>query len=886
MKSYPLSLLAVATLFATLSGLMPATQAQAHETCECCPLNLPAAPNNYIDFSLTWAYPPSVSDGFMTATVATNGAVAAGVYPSWCADAQTSLLPGTQGYDYSGSVYSSADPNLNGFLAVDTDNTNSMVSTAVWHEVNYLLNHRTGYNYWDVQGAIWHFVGGPAVATPPYPYFNQAAVSQLISDTESNAVAWCSQPGDTVAVVVALTWPQDNQILIIETPCPGTTPGLALSLSCPSDCGLVGFSGTVTNTGNVTLTNVFVLSSLPSDPTLLLGPISLAPGAAAIFAGAYIIPCLTNLTTNTIGVITTNQTGVVTTNLVSVITTNTDSLVSTNSINVVTTNTVSVPITNTFSLVVTNTVDVVATNTDGVVTTNTDLVVATNTVGVVATNTVFVVTTNIIGAASTNVVASTFGTIAPAGTIATVTDRFDIGTNFQGLTYSDSDHGYAATKFYSLRHDEAGDANFFDTIAPTGTTGTIADRFTLPQFDFDALAYAAPDVGYGPIIFYYLRHDAAGNSTFGTITPGGVVGVVTDEKVVGTNFVALTFAATDVGYGANLFYYVRRDTNCNSIFGTIDPAQGGPVTDRFTIGAGVDALVFTDTDVGYGADNFYYVRHDDFGQSTFGTIFVTGLTTGTVTDRFAAGTNLTELTFTTTDVLYGPNLFYYLRGIPKTCCPKITYTTNTATSFSTNPVVSFTTNAVISFSTNIVVSFSTNIVVSFSTNTYTSITTNTLTSFSTNTVASYTTNFVTSFSTNTTASFTTNFVTSFSTNTVASYTTNIVAGAITNTVTASGGDVCQGRTVTALATCIEAGGSEVPSLSVNAGLPPPRVSNGVFSWSFATENGVAYGIEYKASLSDPAWTELETVTGTGGITTLSNSVANRPSGFYRLKISN
>ena len=550
------------------------------------PAALPSIPSNSINFALTWAYPPSVSDSFMTATVFTNGAVAPGAYESWCADAQTALLPGIQNFDYSGNVYLSTDPNLNFYLAMDTGNTNVLVSPDVWNDVSYILNHRAGYNYWDVQGAIWHFVGGPAVATPPYPYFDQVAVSNLVSDALSNAPAWCPQPGDMEAVVISLDWPVDNQIIIIEMPCPGTVPGLAVSVSCPTDCGLAGFSGTVTNTGNVTLTNVFVLSSQPNDPTSLLGPISLAPGAAMIFAGSYVIPCVTNLTTNTVGVVTTNMVDFVTTN--------------------------------TFGVVTTNVASVVTTNTIGVVTTNVVSVVTTNTIGVVTTNVVDIVTTNNTGTVPGTAAASIFGTIAPAGSVGTVTDRFVVGTNFHGLTYSDSDHGYGATEFYSIRQADDTNASFFDTIVPTGITGTITDQFALPQYAFDALAYAAPDVGYGPIIFYYLRHGAGGLSTFGTITPGGVVGVTTDEKVVGTNFVALTFSATDVGYGANLFYYVRRDANCNSVFGTIDPAQGGPVTDRFTIGANVDALVFTSTDVGYGADNFYYVRHDNFGNSTFG----------------------------------------------------------------------------------------------------------------------------------------------------------------------------------------------------------------------------------------------------------------------------
>lgn len=836
MKAKTLSRSAAVALLATWFSLMPATRANAQATCECCPSSLPSAPHNRIQFALTWAYPPSVSDSFITATVYTNGALAPGVYASWCADAQTALLPGVQNFQYSGSVYSSSDPNLNLFLALDTANTNVLVSPEVWQDVNYLVNHRAGYNYWDVQDAIWNFVGGPAVATPPYPYFNQAAVSQLVSDTLSNAPAWCPQPGDKLAVVVSLTWAVDNQIIIIEMPCPGTTPGLAVSVSCPTDCGLAVFSGSVTNTGNVTLTNVVVLSSQPADNTLVLGPISLAPGTAAVFAGSYVIPCITNLSTNSIGVVTTNVVSVVSTNTVGVVTTNVVSVVTTNMIPVVTTNLVSF------------------------ITTNTLGVVSTNTVLVVTTNNTFTITTNYTGTVASNVVASTFGTISPAGSVGTVTDRFVVGTNFNGLTYSDSDHGYGATTFYSIHHDSAANANFFDTIAPTGSTGTITGRFPLPQDDFDALAYAAPDVGYGPIIFYYLRHDGSGLSTFGTITPGGVVGVAADEKVVGTNFVALTFSATDVGYGANLFYYVRRDTNCNSIFGTIDPAQGGPVTDRFFIGADVDALVFTSTDVGYGADNFYYLRHDSAGKSTFGTIFVTGLTTGNVTDRFSVGTNVVELTFTPTDVLYGPDLFYYLRGTPKAGCAQITFTTNTVTTFTTNAVTTLGTNEVTTFTTNTVTISTTNEVTSFATNSVTDIATNRVITLITNSVAI------------------------FATNTVMTVRTNIVA-AITNTVTAKGADVCQGRPVTALAACAGSGSSPIPLVIGGAGAPPPRLSNGNFSWSFATQNGVSYIVEYKSLLSDPSWTDLQTVAGSGGIVTITNTAAERPAGFYRLKIS-
>ena len=277
-------------------------------------------------------------------------------------------------------------------------------------------------------------------------------------------------------------------------------------------------------------------------------------------------------------------------------------------------------------------------------------------------------------------------------------DRFLIGSNFNGLTYAGEDHGYGATEFYSMRKASTG-TSYFDTII--ASTAAVNDRFSATTRNFDALTYAAPDVGYGPVIFYYLSHDNAGVSTFGSITPGGVVGVTADHFVVGNNFDALTFTATDVGYGANLFYYVRHDVNGLSTFGTINPALPGTITDRFTVGSNVDALVFTPLIApGYGANNFYYLRHDTNRVSTFGTIFVNSPTNATVTDRFPVGTNAMALTFTATDAgSFGANLFYFLRG------RGLYLTTNILTTYTINTVITLTTNTSQVYTTNIVVTF-------------------------------------------------------------------------------------------------------------------------------------------------------------------------------------
>jgi hypothetical protein len=143
-----------------------------------------------------------------------------------------------------------------------------------------------------------------------------------------------------------------------------------------------------------------------------------------------------------------------------------------------------------------------------------------------------------------------------------------------------------------------------------------------------------------------------GFSTFGTIDTSGAV---VDRFGVGQSSDALTFAAGDRGYGPNLFYFVRHDQTGFSTFGTIDTS--GAVVDRFGVGFNVDALTFADADVGYGPNLFYYLRHDAGGFSTFGTID----TSGAVVDRFGVGQSFDALTFAPGNRGYGPNLFYYLR---------------------------------------------------------------------------------------------------------------------------------------------------------------------------------------------------------------------------------
>src|SRR5437773_2148396 len=166
--------------------------------------------------------------------------------------------------------------------------------------------------------------------------------------------------------------------------------------------------------------------------------------------------------------------------------------------------------------------------------------------------------------------------------------------------------GYGPNLFYYLRHDPS--ANNFSTFGTNSTSGAETDRFGV-GLDFDALTFVAGALGYRPSLLYFLRHGPGANSfsTLGTISTGGAV---TDRFGVGLGFDVLTFVAGDLGYGPNLFYYLRQDPSANnfSTFGTI--STSGAATDRFGVGPDFDALTFVGADLGYGPSLFYYLRHD------------------------------------------------------------------------------------------------------------------------------------------------------------------------------------------------------------------------------------------------------------------------------------
>jgi len=215
---------------------------------------------------------PSNPALFQDTVTVGNSTVPPGSYLGWCIDAADSIDNGPE--NYSALMFSSCDPNLDAELAnlgytyhFTYPSTDTNASAAQWNQLNYLINHPlNGASYWDMQAAIWNIIGGPL---PPNSYFianfspsltfNTNNVSAMVQSALTNAAAWQLQCGDVIAVVLAITVPDDQyhdfpvQLTILEAP-----------FACAPNIGV-----TKTNSiGNITLTwptNAAVFTSPPAN---------------------------------------------------------------------------------------------------------------------------------------------------------------------------------------------------------------------------------------------------------------------------------------------------------------------------------------------------------------------------------------------------------------------------------------------------------------------------------------------------------------------------------------------------------------------------------------------------------------------------------------------
>jgi uncharacterized repeat protein (TIGR01451 family) len=121
-----------------------------------------------------------------------------------------------------------------------------------------------------------------------------ATLPVSILGTVSNSLGSCIQ-------LLTRTWVTTNACNTNVATCSQTVtvtcsncPVIAVTKQCPPwpvpPGGTLAFTGTVTNTGNVALTNVLVVNDQPAPNTVVFGPGALEPGAGAQFGASYRVP--------------------------------------------------------------------------------------------------------------------------------------------------------------------------------------------------------------------------------------------------------------------------------------------------------------------------------------------------------------------------------------------------------------------------------------------------------------------------------------------------------------------------------------------------------------------------------------------------------------------
>jgi len=336
----------VLSVLLLLCAILPAAQGQT------CWLSI-SPPNDTASLNIQagpwYQYDESAADNpafFLSTVTADTAGIAIGTYLGWCID----LTDSVSGYPtpYTAVLYASCDTNIDNELSTNYP-ASDFVSQATWHEINYLLNHKNGAYFYNVQVALWYLIGGPLTdpglfegPTGPdrYPPYDASQVSALLNAATNNAANWQESCGDVIAVVVAINANPVDQLTIIEVPYP-CVPCIAVSkqVACyqatnalnTNSCGAFtnvagGYSGicnglldgpafcyeiTVTNCGTIPLTNVTVFDNLLGTlqgTNTQGGPITnffssptnvLLPGA---WVTAWFSMSFTNSATNTVTV--------------------------------------------------------------------------------------------------------------------------------------------------------------------------------------------------------------------------------------------------------------------------------------------------------------------------------------------------------------------------------------------------------------------------------------------------------------------------------------------------------------------------------------------------------------------------------------------------------
>ena len=265
--------------------------------------------------------------------------------------------------------------------------------------------------------------------------------------------------------------------------------------------------------------------------------------------------------------------------------------------------------------------------------------------------------------------------IAPATGEAMLTKRWAVDPSLSGFAYLAMNWGVGTNQFYSNTNatiPSGGDILAFTYYASLSGTATpyndIGSKLTPDSYS--ALTTAAPDLGFGSNNFYFIHHKGTTDYFAAIIPSTGVASAVTDLKpmsspggpltVTGVSgYFALTFAAANLGYGANVMYYMRVEAaSGRTKFGSFAPALAGLAADHYDLNIGYDyrAMAFVGDDIGYGVNKMYYLRQDNVtGYTLFGAF---NPADGAVEDICSLGGLFTAVTYTPTDLGFGISKFY------------------------------------------------------------------------------------------------------------------------------------------------------------------------------------------------------------------------------------
>jgi hypothetical protein len=265
--------------------------------------------------------------------------------------------------------------------------------------------------------------------------------------------------------------------------------------------------------------------------------------------------------------------------------------------------------------------------------------------------------------------------IAPATGEVSLTPRWATGPNLSGFHHmaQDLSLGGGANQFYSIKGTPippGGDISAFTRyIAASGSATNHSDIGSkLTPNSYSALTSADPDLGYGSVQFYFIHHKDDGDYFSHIVPSSGTASAVTDLKPMSqpggpstggeSGYFGLTFAAANLGYGSNIFYYLREDTVTGvTRFGTLIPSLAGASADQFDLGTGGhNSLVYTGDDVGYGSAKMYFLRLDPItGYTILGTL---DPLSGRYDDISNLGSVYSALTYVPGDLGFGIKQFY------------------------------------------------------------------------------------------------------------------------------------------------------------------------------------------------------------------------------------